>query len=184
MVRGRACNGAGTCVQWCGDVRAMVRGPACNGAGAGVRGAAWLDHVYSGNASRKHARAQGLARPARQRRPPPLPSRTKWTRLVPRPVLSGHAKGGLGAGNERRDDDSEEENSHEAPHEADGEALQRSAVRASAGGGVGVSRPLSLSERACRAGERVQRKRVQGAQQKWLQGAQQKWLKPARCGTW
>ena len=26
----------------------------------------------------------------RLQRPPPLPSRTNWTRLVPRPVLTGH----------------------------------------------------------------------------------------------
>jgi len=30
---------------------------------------------------------------AAQARPPPPPSRTNWTRLVPRPVLTGHVSG-------------------------------------------------------------------------------------------
>jgi hypothetical protein len=52
-------------------------------------------HARTGPFVRGCCAAVGLYRGGARRRVPPPPSRTKWTRRVPHPVLSGHAASSL-----------------------------------------------------------------------------------------
>jgi hypothetical protein len=93
---------AGAARVWCEHAEMRVRCRAGCGKAGSKEGSCMLHSSCPTSRARARARAYAtlvspaaetvsLSQPTRLRgSPPPLPSRTNWTRLVPRPVLNGH----------------------------------------------------------------------------------------------